>query len=383
MTMLTHFRRRTMLLSLLVSAVVLACAATALAGSSSHPASASSDARARLAGVSSALLSPVAGVSSVVGAHVASASSKPRAHATSFYLTGIGDQRTEMFTDPLWQQLHTKIARYIAPYDAAVRPYSLQLAREWIGDAEAAHQQVLVAFYHSEYTPTKMPSVAVYQRDIQKFIKLFPHVRQYQPWDEANRGTIVEIVKRKRHVALVSPSPLQSVEYYRSLKSVCRGCTIVGLDVLDSPVVAPTLQYIEQFKHDVARLKTVMPSIWGLHNYSDTNRFQSSRTRAILAVVPGQVWLTETGGIVQFGSAFPNKKGAGLTRAAKAIAYMFKLASSNSRIKRLYIFQWSGSTEAVRFDAGLMDPHYNPRPGYVVVCKQVHAAHCNVKVSKH
>ena len=68
-----------------------------------------------------------------------------------------------MFSNPMWQQLHTKIARYIAPYDAAVRPYSLQLARAWIGAAEAQHQQVLVAFYHSEYTPTKMPSVAVHQ----------------------------------------------------------------------------------------------------------------------------------------------------------------------------------------------------------------------------
>src|ERR1700691_6393685 len=85
-----------------------------------------------------------------------------------------------------------------------------------------------------------------------------------------------------------------------------------------------------------------MPSIWGLHNYSDTNRYSGSRTRAILAAVPGQVWRTETGGIVQFGSDFPNKKGSGLTRAAKALSYMFKIAASSSRIKRLYIYDWTG-----------------------------------------
>jgi hypothetical protein len=350
MNMISHLRPRTLLPALLVCAVLLATAAGALAGPSSPS---------------------------------ASAAAKPRARAASSYLTGIGDQQTEMFTNPLWTQLHTKIARYIAPYDAAVRPYSLQVARTWITAAEAAHQQVLVAFYHSEYTPTRMPSVAVYQRDIQKFIKLFPKVRQYQPWDEANRGTITEVVKRKKRLVLVSPSALQSAEYYRAMRSVCHGCTIVGLDVLDQPSVAPSLRYIEQFKRDIVRLKTVMPSIWGLHNYSDTNRFQSSRTRAILALVPGQVWLTETGGIVQFGSDFPNKKGAGLTRAAKALSFMFKIASSNSRIKRLYIFQWSGSTEAVRFDAGLTDPSYNPRPGYVVVCEHLHAFNCKVKVSKH
>jgi hypothetical protein len=312
-----------------------------------------------------------------------SATAGPNAHVSASYLTGIGDEGTEMFSNPLWAQLHTKIARYIAPYDAAVRPYSLQLAREWIGDAEAAHQQVLVAFYHSEYTPAKMPSVAIYQRDIQKFIKLFPHVRQYQPWDEANRGTIVEIVKRKKHIALVSPSPLQSAQYYRAMEVVCKGCTIVGLDVLDAPVVRPTIEYINQFKHDIARLKTRMPSVWGLHNYSDTNRLQGTRTRAILADVPGQVWLTETGGIVQFGSDFPNKKGSGLTRAAKALSFMFKLAASSSRIKRLYIYDWTGGYAATRFDAGLMNAKYEPRPGYVVVCKALHAARCNVKVAKN
>lgn len=347
MNMPTQIRPRTLVLALLASGALLFCLASALAGPSSY-----------------------------------AASVKPRAHASSSYLTGLGDQQAEMFTNPLWKQLHTKIARYIAPYDAAVRPYSLQLARAWITVAEADHQQVLVAFYHSEYTPTKMPSVSVYQRDIQKFIKLFPHVRQYQPWDEDNRGTIVEVIKHKRHVALVSPSPLQSAQYYKAMRSVCKGCTIVGLDVLDAPVVTPTLEYIAQFKHDIARLKTVMPSIWGLHNYSDTNRLQSTRTRAVLAAVPGQVWLTETGGIVQFGSDFPNKKGSGLTRAAKALSFMFKIAGSFSRIKRLYIYDWTGGGSSTRFDAGLMNAKYEPRPGYVIVCKQLHAAKCNVKVAK-
>jgi len=349
MNMLTHLRPRTLLLALLAIGSLSIGAASALAGSS---------------------------------ARATSASSKASAHASSSFLTGIGDQQTNMFTNPLWLQLHTKIARYIAPYDTAVRPYSLQLAREWIGEAEADHQQVLVAFYHSEYTPTKMPSVTVYQRDVKKFLALFPKVKQYQAWNEANRGTIVEIVKGKRHTALVSPSATQSAQYYKALRAVCRGCSLTGLDILDGPSVRPSLRYIGEYKHEIAHLKVPMPKLWGLHNYSDTNRFQSTRTRAILAAVPGQVWLTETGGIVQFGSAFPNKKGSGLTRAAKALTYMFRLASSNKRITRLYIFQWSGANGSVRFDAGLTDPTYLPRPGYVVVCKQLHAANCRVKTSK-
>ena len=39
----------------------------------------------------------------------------PPAHAAASYLTGIGDESPEMFTDPNAQQLQTRIARYIAP----------------------------------------------------------------------------------------------------------------------------------------------------------------------------------------------------------------------------------------------------------------------------
>lgn len=339
--MLTNLRHRNLLARLLSGALLLA---TALA----------------LAGAPGAL---------------AGSSPKQGAHASASYLTGIGDEQTEMFSNPMWQQLHTKIARYIVPYDAAVRPYSLQLARAWIGAAEAQHQQVLVAFYHSEYTPTKMPSLSLYAKDVKKFVKLFPKVRQYQAWNETNRGNVAHLFS--------SPSAMQSAEYYKALRSVCHGCTLTGLDILDGPSVSPSLRYVAQFKHDISRLRVPMPQLWGLHNYSDTNRFQSTRTRAILAAVPGQVWLTETGGIVKFGGAFPNKKGSGLKRAAKALSFMFKLAASNSRIKRLYIFQWSGATGAARFDAGLTDPSFNPRPGYITVCKQVHASNCRVKTSRH
>jgi hypothetical protein len=307
----------------------------------------------------------------------AAAPHRTSAHAArAGFQTGIGDEQAEMFTDPNWLRLHTKIARYIAPYDAAVRSYSLDKAIVWIHAAEVAHQQVLVSFYHSEYTPTRMPSVASYQRDVRRFIKLFPHVHQYQSWDEANRGYIPH--------ALASPSAVQAAQYYQALKRSCSRCTVVGLDILDQQNIGPTLNYIAEFKHEVAVLHTVMPSVWGLHNYSDTNRRSSLRTRAVLAAVPGQVWLTETGGIVQFGGAFPNARGAGLGRAASALNYMFALAGSDPRITRLYIYDWSGGGVSTRFDAGLTDAHHRPRPGYLIVCRKLHASGCGgVKISSH
>jgi hypothetical protein len=301
-----------------------------------------------------------------------------QAHVASSVQVGVGDEQTEMFRDRLWQSLHTRIVRYIVPYDASVRGYSLMQATAWIRAAERQHQQVLVAFYHSAYTPTWMPSVASYQRDTKKFIKLFPYVRQYQPWNEANRGNI-----RYRYETLNSPSAPAAAAYYKALKQVCTGCTVLGLDVLDQPEVGPSIRYITEFKRQIYRLRIPLPTMWGLHNYSDTNRFSSSRTRTILRALPGQVWLTETGGIVKFGGAFSNYRGSGLSRAAKALSYMFALASSTSQIKRLYVYEWTGSGQSAIFDAGLTDYRHSPRPGYVVVCIHMHAGNCKVKVSTH
>ena len=319
-----------------------------------------------------------------VGAHAAttkdarSAAAKKQAPRGPSYLTGIGDEQDEMFGNPLWRQLHTKIVRYIAPYDAAVRPYSLGKAVAWIHAAETQHQEILVAFYHSEYTKTKMPSVATYSRDVMKFIRLFPHIRLYQAWDEDNRGYVSD-----GSASFASPTAVQTAEYYRALKRDCQPCTVLGLDVLDAEQIGPTLTYIEEFKREIYRLKTLMPTVWGLHNYSDLNRLESWRTRDLVKALGGEVWLTETGGIVQFGGAFPNKHGSGLTRAAKVLQFMFKVAASEPRIKRLYIYDWTGGNSKTRFDAGLMNAHDQPRAGYVVVCRQLHAAHCDVKVAKN
>jgi hypothetical protein len=312
----------------------------------------------------------------VLFARASSAAARvPVAHAASRYLVGIGDEQTEMFVSPLWEQLHTRIARYIAPYDAVAHRDSLATATAWIKSAEEAHLQILVAFYHSEHTPTVLPSVALYRHDVQKFLKRFPHVRQYQAWDEANRGQIPHY--------LASPSATTTAKYYQALKQLCTTCTVVGLDVLDQANTGPTLQYIAEFKGEVGKLHTVMPNVWGLHDYSDVNRLESWRTREVSRAMPGAIWLTETGGIVQFGGGFPNRNGSGLSRAAKVLNYTFNVAGSVSQIKRLYIYNWTGGVNSSRFDAGLTDSHFRPRPGYVIVCRHLHGVKCNVKTSSH
>jgi hypothetical protein len=46
---------------------------------------------------------------------------------------------------------------------------------------------------------------------------------------------------------------------------------------------------------------------------------------------------------------------------------MFRLASSSKRIRRLYIYQWTGQLRTARFDSGLTTPDGRLRPAYWVV----------------
>ncbi len=277
------------------------------------------------------------------------------------YTTGVGDNNPNMFASPYYQALKTKITRYVAPYDVATNPTELAQFTTWVRAAETEHIQPLIAFYHAPgRAGTHLPSVSAYTADIKKFFRLFPEIKNYTPWNEANRGNVVVPGNASFH----SPSAKLSAQYYLAMRSACKGCTIVGLDVLDGQNIKPTIAYIKSFQKYA---KAHLPTIWGLHNYSDTNRYRSTGTKAVLKAVKGQVWLTETGGLVQFGGAFPYS----LSRASKALSYMFKLAASNSRIKRLYIYNWYGGDASTRFDAGLVDVNGKPRAGYFTVLSKL------------
>jgi hypothetical protein len=287
-------------------------------------------------------------------------------------LVGVGDESPLMFTSPAYQTLGVKIARYFTPYDVASGsdPGALAALQAWLAAAQTAGIQPLIAFYHNDASAERMPSVATYKKDMEDFVAMFPQVKVLTPWNEVNRGNV-----RAPDDNYDSPTAKQAAQYYLTLKQVCPSCTIVGLDVLDSTDPAATIRYINQFKHDVGRKR--MPRIWGLHNYSETNRFEDSGTKAMLRDVPGQVWLTETGGLAKFRPNFPFN----LKRQARATRYMFSLADSSSRITRLYIYSWfgEGGNHGI-FDAGLTNVMGAPRASYCVVYEHLRGVkHCPYK----
>jgi hypothetical protein len=95
----------------------------------------------------------------------------------------------------------------------------------------------------------------------------------------------------------------------------------------------------------------------------------------MLATVPGQVWLTETGGIVRFAGSRLRKYSP--ARAASRTKFMFKIvrkfsvrrAGMRSRITQLYDYTWFGEPRGARFDAGLVNPDGTPRKAYRVFRK--------------
>jgi hypothetical protein len=280
------------------------------------------------------------------------------------YTLGVSDQQASTFTNPLFAPLKFKAARYITPYDVMDSPSDLSAARAWISAAQAAKQRVLVAFErsHRRGRERRLPSVAEYKSEITKFHQAFPQVKEISVWNEVNRcqarsGRIAGQPTCGKERRLAS--------YFRAVRQVftASGTKIVALDVLDEQNVSKTVNTIRRFRRFAGSRATIL----GFHNYSDTNRFSTARTRRVLGAWRGKVWLTETGGVVKLGRSFPFS----LSRAAKALGCMFTLAKSNSRIQRLYVYQFNpASSRSADFDAGLINVDGTRRPGYTVVLRK-------------
>jgi hypothetical protein len=291
--------------------------------------------------------------------------------ASSAYKLGISDQKASTFVHPLFAPLKTTMARYVTPWDVMNkgRVADRNNLTNWVNHARAANQRILVAFEASHHPgqQRKAPSAAQYTKAIRKFHKAYPDIKDIQAWNEVNR---CQETNETGYVIgqPICKKPKQAAIYYMAARRVFKGAKITGLDILDGanitcPQVTCALRYIREF----LRYAKPRPRFWGIHNYADTNRFDTKRTKALLkATKSGDIWLTETGGIVSLGKNFPyNQK-----RAAKALGCMFTLAKTNPRITRLYVYQFHGIKRGKLFDAGLLNPDNTVRPGYDVVKKR-------------
>ena len=127
---------------------------------------------------------------------------------------------------------------------------------------------------------------------------------------------------------------------------------------------------------EYARALDTAPEVWGLHNYRGVNAFSASSTEAFLRVVPGPVWLTETGGIVALRR---NDGGMSMTndeqRAADVLDLLFDLVDEHAgRIQRVYVYNLGAALPDKHFDSGLLRLDGSARPGLPIVLARMGAA---------
>jgi Glycosyl hydrolase catalytic core len=305
----------------------------------------------------------------------------PPASASAAFKIGISENSPNMFTDPLFTGLGAKYTRAVVPWDfMTANDGKLQELQAYVAAADAQGVQVLVSFEHSRGDASlcfrksnfqkpvcRIPKLADYETAIKAFLAAFPTVKTISPWNEINHFT-----------QGTSRDPRAAARFTDKVRQLCPGCTIVAADVLDQadnpsakhPTFRATSRYIKRFRSFLKTPRTVC----GIHDYSDVNRFHSDGTRALIkALGCKQIWLTETGGLYKFGSFWTKKTKKGCKTNAscqlKATKYMFSLAKSQKKVKRLYIYTWFGAVTP-RFDAGLV-ANGKPRPAYNEVKKRL------------
>jgi hypothetical protein len=282
---------------------------------------------------------------------------------------GIGDQSPAIFDNEKFQALSVKKVRYFIKWDTVDRPGELALADAFVNRAKLERAQVLmhVSSNNLARRQARLPAVRTYKRKVQALIDRY-RPQGVRTWGSANEAN---------HDSQPTwNNPRRAAQFYLALRDMCRGCTIVALDVLDQAGVE---RYIRRFYSALGSRRS-LAKIVGIHNYSDTNRNRDTGTRAILKAVKAenpsaQFWLTETGGVAKFGTSFPcdpsNPRSAE-RRQARAVNFMFTLTKRFRRdIRRLYIYNFNGADCEERFDAGLVRRDGTARPAYNAVKRQM------------
>jgi hypothetical protein len=270
------------------------------------------------------------------------------------FTIGMSDQKTGMWQDPRFQQLGIDQVRLLVYYNHVLEGDFSRYDR-WMANAQARGADVLLTInQHSSGSRTRLPTIRQYRRVVRILRKRYPWVKTMAAWNEANHKA-QPLYRRPRRAA----------QFYNVMRKECTGCTVVAADVLDSSNMLPWVTKFRRYaKH---------PRIWGLHSYGDANHFRALKatsTRQLLRAVKGQVWLTETGGIVRFSDRYRGGR-RGEKRAAKAVKRTFALARSSGRIKRLYLYHWDADRRFQTWDSAFVAADGRARPALDVLRREL------------
>jgi hypothetical protein len=264
-----------------------------------------------------------------------------------------------MFGDPRFAALGVHAARLVVPWDVASG--DMGKVDAWLEAAATADVKPFVVFDHSREdqcpsAPCRLPSATAYEDAVRAFLAKHPEVRTITPWNEPNHAA-----------EPTAGRPDRAAAYYNAARRACPACTLVAGDVIDG---GDWTKWIQQYRSALGE----KPTTWGLHNYYDTTYFRTSGLETMLGLVDGDVWLTETGGIVELRTregqvSLPSDE----RRASASVSLALDAARTYaSRVRRVYLYQWQTGPDA-RFDAGLLRPDGSARPAYEAVRTQAGA----------
>lgn len=262
---------------------------------------------------------------------------------------GFGDQSASMFRDARWKALHIRQTRVMVAWDVFEIPWKAEQLREWMAAARAARVRPLVTFDRS-FIPERrrmMPSKRRYLRLVRTFHRRYRWVRQFTPWNEANHKDQPTYRRPKRAAWM-----------YRTLKRECRHCTVTSPVIL--PGAANTRRWVTKFRRAVHR----RVRLWAVNDYGDFNRGTDKLLRGLERMLPGHLWVTETGGWVRFKPRYRRNE----HRAARATRLIFRLARVHRhRVRRWYFYQWRERRADPGWDSGIIRANGRARPAYRVL----------------
>jgi hypothetical protein len=265
---------------------------------------------------------------------------------------GIGDQKTQMFSDPRFQELGIRLARLTVPWDALETDWQRQELDDWLFAARMAHVDPLITFSHSRLPGQRrvLPTPGRFAYEFNLFRHRYPWVKTFATWNEVNHCGEPTCKK----VGLV-------VRYYHAMRRLCPSCRVVAAELLDFPNMTKWVRRFQKLNHG-------QPRYWGVHNYRDANRLQTTNTRKLLKATKAKIWLTETGGIVNRLNKSSVYFEQSPQHAALATRWVFdRLVPLSSRIQRVYIYDWNASTPTDTWDSALIGPDGRTRPAFRVL----------------
>ena len=173
-------------------------------------------------------------------------------------------------------------------------------------------------------TAVPLPTPERFLFEFRRFRARYPWVSEFATWNEANHCG-EPTCHRPELVAA----------YYRS-----SGAT--AATAASSPPRCSTCRTWSRGCARSAATRDQEPRYWGLHNYIDANRARTTGTRRMLHAVKGQIWFTETGGIVRRANRHKVTFPESAPHAATATRFLFRrLVPLSRRVTRVYIYHWN------------------------------------------